>query len=149
MAFLRFCAGLFCVGRPGSQVPRLLHWESVDSNTMLLRKEFAWHIGGALPQHELEEWKLLYHSSFNGLSFNTFLGNISWVTCLSHNFAWWICILIVWAINTIMCIRGLFCSVGYYVASQKCCYTSIFLFIILHKSEIGNGSIEVMKARRC
>ncbi|EXC01946.1 hypothetical protein L484_018860 [Morus notabilis] len=44
---------------------------------MLLRKEFAWHIGGALAQHELEEWKLLYHSSFNGLSFNTFLGNIS------------------------------------------------------------------------
>lgn len=64
-------------GRPGSQVPRLLYWEHIDSNMMLLRKEFAWHIRGALSQHELEEWKLLYHSSFNGLSFNTFLGNIS------------------------------------------------------------------------
>ncbi|MED6184573.1 hypothetical protein PIB30_048720 [Stylosanthes scabra] len=33
--------------------------------------------GGALSQHELEDWMLLYHSSVNGLSFNTFLGNIS------------------------------------------------------------------------
>ncbi|XP_010104804.2 TLD domain-containing protein 1 [Morus notabilis] len=64
-------------GRPHCQVPRLLHWDNIDSTMMLLRKEFAWHIGGALAQHELEEWKLLYHSSFNGLSFNTFLGNIS------------------------------------------------------------------------
>ncbi|KAF3441600.1 hypothetical protein FNV43_RR15515 [Rhamnella rubrinervis] len=64
-------------GRPGSQVPHLLHLESIDSNMMLLRKEYAWHIGGALPQQELEEWKLLYHSSSNGLSFNTFLGNLS------------------------------------------------------------------------
>ena len=67
----------FCAGRPGSQVPCLLHGESVDSNMMLLRKEYAWHIGGALSQQELEEWKLLYHSAYNGLSFNTFLGNIS------------------------------------------------------------------------
>ncbi|PON43705.1 Parvalbumin [Parasponia andersonii] len=64
-------------GRPGFEVPSLLHPENVDSNQIVLRKEFAWHIGGALSQHELEEWKLLYHSSFNGLSFNTFLGNIS------------------------------------------------------------------------
>ncbi|KAM6547684.1 hypothetical protein CsatB_019360 [Cannabis sativa] len=64
-------------GRPGFEVPRLLQGENVDSNLILLRKEFAWHIGGALPQHELEEWKLLYHSSFNGLSFSTFLGHIS------------------------------------------------------------------------
>lgn len=76
-SFHLFFVGLFCAGRPGSQVPRLLHLESVDSNMMLLRKEFAWHIGGALSQHELEEWKLLYHSSFNGSSFNTFLGNLS------------------------------------------------------------------------
>lgn len=67
----------FYVGRLGSQVPYLQHWESVDPNMVLLRKEYAWHIGGALSQQELEEWKLLYHSAYNGLSFNTFLGNIS------------------------------------------------------------------------
>uniref|UniRef100_A0A2N9HAI7 EF-hand domain-containing protein n=1 Tax=Fagus sylvatica TaxID=28930 RepID=A0A2N9HAI7_FAGSY len=64
-------------GRPGSQVPCLVHLESVDSNMVLLRKEYAWHIGGALSLQELEEWKLLYHSAYNGLSFNTFLGSIS------------------------------------------------------------------------
>lgn len=68
---------LFYVGRPGSQVPRLLKCENVDPSIMLLRKEFAWHIGGALSPQELEEWKLLYHSSINGLSFNTFLGSLS------------------------------------------------------------------------
>ena len=67
----------FCAGRPGSQVPCLVHLESVDSNMVLLRKEYAWHIGGALSLQELEEWKLLYHSAYNGLSFNTFLGSIS------------------------------------------------------------------------
>ncbi|KAE8098615.1 hypothetical protein FH972_016661 [Carpinus fangiana] len=64
-------------GRLGSQVPYLQYWESVDPNMVLLRKEYAWHIGGALSQQELEEWKLLYHSAYNGQSFNTFLGNIS------------------------------------------------------------------------
>ncbi|GKV07311.1 hypothetical protein SLEP1_g19105 [Rubroshorea leprosula] len=64
-------------GRPGSQVPKLLHLESIDSGMLLLRKEYAWHIGGALSQQELEEWKLLYHSTLNGLSFNTFLGSIT------------------------------------------------------------------------
>ncbi|XP_050228212.1 uncharacterized protein LOC126677570 [Mercurialis annua] len=64
-------------GRPGSQVPQLVHGESVDSSMIILRKEYAWHIGGSLPQPELEEWKLLYHSAFNGLSFNTFLGSVS------------------------------------------------------------------------
>ncbi|XP_062168146.1 uncharacterized protein LOC133874279 isoform X2 [Alnus glutinosa] len=64
-------------GRLGSQVPYLQHWESVDPNMVLLRKEYAWHIGGALSLQEQEEWKLLYHSAYNGLSFNTFLGNIS------------------------------------------------------------------------
>ncbi|KAI5318893.1 hypothetical protein L3X38_038601 [Prunus dulcis] len=64
-------------GRPGSQVPRLLHLENIDPNMILLKKVYAWHIGGILPQHDLEEWKLLYHSSVNGLSFSTFLGNIS------------------------------------------------------------------------
>ncbi|KAA8518487.1 hypothetical protein F0562_015961 [Nyssa sinensis] len=64
-------------GRSGSQVPCLLDLENIDSNSILLRKEYAWLIGGALSHQELDEWKLLYHSAFNGLSFNTFLGNIS------------------------------------------------------------------------
>ncbi|KAF6165802.1 hypothetical protein GIB67_012699 [Kingdonia uniflora] len=64
-------------GRLGRQVPRLLHSESIDTNYLVLRREYAWHIGGSLSQHELEEWKLLYHSAINGLSFNTFLGSIS------------------------------------------------------------------------
>ena len=67
---------LFCVGRLGSQVPKLQHSENVDSSILLLRDEYAWHIGGALSQEELDEWKLLYHSAVNGLSFNTFLGNV-------------------------------------------------------------------------
>ncbi|XP_057976314.1 uncharacterized protein LOC131163670 isoform X2 [Malania oleifera] len=64
-------------GRLGAQVPRLLHSENIDSKMIILRKEYAWHIMGVLSQQELVEWKLLYHSAFNGLSFNTFLGNIS------------------------------------------------------------------------
>ncbi|XVF07584.1 hypothetical protein REPUB_Repub06bG0152000 [Reevesia pubescens] len=64
-------------GRPGSQVPKLLHSENIDSNILLLRDEYAWHIGGALSHEELEEWRLLYHSALNGSSFNTFLGNVS------------------------------------------------------------------------
>ncbi|CAN1133994.1 MTOR-associated protein MEAK7 [Linum perenne] len=68
---------LFSVGRPGSHVPRLVHGEEVDSNMILLTKEYAWHVGGALPQHELEEWKLLYHSAVNGSSYNTFVSSIS------------------------------------------------------------------------
>ncbi|KAF5180599.1 Tld domain-containing protein [Thalictrum thalictroides] len=64
------------LGRPGSQVPRLV-FGNTDPNFLILRREYAWHIGGLLPQHELEEWNLLYHSSVHGLSFNTFLGNIS------------------------------------------------------------------------
>ncbi|KAM1079116.1 hypothetical protein ACFX2B_013717 [Malus domestica] len=64
-------------GRPGSHVPRLMHVENIDSNMVLLKEVYAWHIGGILPQQELVEWKLLYHSSFSGLSFNTFLGSMS------------------------------------------------------------------------
>lgn len=60
-----------------SQVPSLLHSENVNSAMIVLRKEYAWHIGGLLPTHELVEWKLLYHSTVNGLSFSTFMGNIS------------------------------------------------------------------------
>ncbi|CAL9094721.1 unnamed protein product [Musa acuminata var. zebrina] len=64
-------------GRPGYQVPCLQHPENVSSDMLLLWKEYAWHIGGALSQNEVEEWQLLYHSAVNGLSFSTFLGNIS------------------------------------------------------------------------
>lgn len=64
-------------GRPGFLVPHLLYPDNVDPNMLLLKKEYAWHIGGALPHHEMEQWRLLYHSSLHGLSFNTFLGNIS------------------------------------------------------------------------
>ncbi|CAA0401000.1 EF-hand domain [Arabidopsis suecica] len=63
--------------RPGYQVPHLLYEDSVSSDRLLLKKEYAWHIGGALPHHELVEWKLLYHSSVHGQSFNTFLGHTS------------------------------------------------------------------------
>lgn len=68
-----------CIVRPGCQVPHLLYQDGVDSDRLLLKKEYAWHIGGALPHHELEEWNLLYHSSLHGQSFNTFLGHTSWV----------------------------------------------------------------------
>lgn len=64
-------------GRPGFQVPNLHHPENLSHDLLVLRKEYAWHIGGALSQQELEEWKLLYHSATNGLSFNTFVANIS------------------------------------------------------------------------
>ncbi|KAG9135692.1 hypothetical protein Leryth_002420 [Lithospermum erythrorhizon] len=73
----KFLGTLLKPSDPGSQVPQLLNRESIDANLILLRKEYAWHIGGALAQDDLEEWKLLYHSSLHGLSFNTFLGNIS------------------------------------------------------------------------
>ncbi|KAJ4977842.1 hypothetical protein NE237_008622 [Protea cynaroides] len=63
-------------GRQGLQVPHLLHSESKDYDFPVLRKEYAWLIGGALSQHELGDWKLLYHSAIDGLSFITFLGNI-------------------------------------------------------------------------
>lgn len=61
----------------GSQVPHLLLPEDLDPKMILLRKEYAWHIGGALSHQELGEWRLLYHSAVHGLSFSTFLGKIS------------------------------------------------------------------------
>ncbi|XP_022842767.1 TLD domain-containing protein 1 isoform X1 [Olea europaea var. sylvestris] len=72
----KFLGSLMMPSDPGSQIPQLLHQDNIDPSLILLRKEYAWHIGGALPQHELDEWKLLYHSSVHGQSFNTFLGNI-------------------------------------------------------------------------
>ncbi|KAK9058691.1 hypothetical protein SSX86_023533 [Deinandra increscens subsp. villosa] len=73
----KFLASLLKPSSPSSQVPILTHQEDIDSSILLLKKEHAWHIGGALSHLESSEWKLLYHSSLNGLSFNTFLGNIS------------------------------------------------------------------------
>ncbi|XP_011046901.1 PREDICTED: TLD domain-containing protein 1 isoform X2 [Populus euphratica] len=64
-------------GRLGSQVPQLVHGDNINPDLIVMREEYAWHIGGALPHHELEEWKLLYHSAINGMSFNTFLGSTS------------------------------------------------------------------------
>lgn len=64
-------------GRLGSQVPHLVHGDNINPDLILLREEYAWHIGGALPHHELVEWKLLYHSAIYGMSFNTFLGSTS------------------------------------------------------------------------
>ncbi|KMZ74725.1 Oxidation resistance protein 1 [Zostera marina] len=63
-------------GRLDFHVPRLQYPEALSSNMLTLKKEFAWHIGGALSQHEVEEWKLLYHSAVHGLSFNTFLASL-------------------------------------------------------------------------
>ncbi|KAJ0973379.1 hypothetical protein J5N97_021338 [Dioscorea zingiberensis] len=63
-------------GRPGFQVPQLQYPENISSDMLIMRKEYAWHIGGALSQSDTEEWKLLYHSAINGLSFNTFMGNV-------------------------------------------------------------------------
>lgn len=60
----------------GSQVPQL-DLDNTNRSLVLLRKEYAWIIGGALAQHELDEWKLLYHSAIHGQSFNTFLGKTS------------------------------------------------------------------------
>lgn len=71
------------VGRPGFQVPLLEYPKHLSPDILILRKEFAWHIGGALSQQESEEWKLLYHSTIHGLSFNTFLGNLSYVFSLN------------------------------------------------------------------
>ncbi|XP_026440247.1 TLD domain-containing protein 1-like isoform X1 [Papaver somniferum] len=64
-------------GKPGFEVPRLLYPEDTSADFLILRREYAWHIAGALSQHEAEEWKLLYHSSLHGLSFNTFMGNVT------------------------------------------------------------------------
>ncbi|KAK8957430.1 hypothetical protein KSP39_PZI001580 [Platanthera zijinensis] len=63
--------------RPGFQVPHMLFPEKLSFEALALQKEHAWHIVGALTQMKAEQWKLVYHSSVNGLSFSTFMGNIS------------------------------------------------------------------------
>ncbi|EPS65679.1 hypothetical protein M569_09095 [Genlisea aurea] len=61
---------------PSSDPVPKLQYNMDDDHQVLLRKEYAWHIAGAMSINELQEWKLLYHSSVHGLSFNTFLANI-------------------------------------------------------------------------
>eukprot|EP01018_Ginkgo_biloba_P017948 Gb_17307 [translate_table: standard] len=61
----------------GRQIPQLLYSEDINPSLLIMSKEHAWHIAGALQQHEGQEWVLLYHSSINGLSFNTFIGNLA------------------------------------------------------------------------
>ncbi|KAG5583132.1 hypothetical protein H5410_053759 [Solanum commersonii] len=73
----KFLGTLLSPRDSGSEVPMLVYPENIDPAVILLRKEYGWHIGGALPQDELHEWRLLYHSTVHGLSFSTFLGNIS------------------------------------------------------------------------
>ncbi|KAJ7544122.1 hypothetical protein O6H91_09G065400 [Diphasiastrum complanatum] len=75
----KFLAGIFSspgtAGTFGRQVPTL----SIPGNMpsmILLRKEYAWHIAGILQTQEAQDWVLLYHSSVNGFSFNTFLKNV-------------------------------------------------------------------------
>ncbi|KAF8657905.1 hypothetical protein HU200_059715 [Digitaria exilis] len=64
-------------GRPGFEVPLLQYPENISTDSLLLNKEYAWHIAGGFAQHEVQEWKLLYHSSLHGQSFNTFLGKVT------------------------------------------------------------------------
>ncbi|KAJ3671375.1 hypothetical protein LUZ60_007454 [Juncus effusus] len=64
------------LGKPGIQIPDLSS-QNPDSESRILKPEFAWHIAGSLSQQESENWELLYSSSIHGASFNTFLGNIS------------------------------------------------------------------------
>lgn len=58
----------------GRQVPQLKCPDNIHS---FLRREFAWHLSGILPQVEAQEWALHYHSSVHGLSFNTFLDRLT------------------------------------------------------------------------
>ncbi|CAD6268368.1 unnamed protein product [Miscanthus lutarioriparius] len=69
--------GLIFFVRPGFEVPLLHYPENISTDLLLLNKEYAWHIGGGFSQHEVQEWKLLYHSSLHGQSFNTFLGKVT------------------------------------------------------------------------
>jgi hypothetical protein len=73
-AFVELC---YFVGRAGFQVPLLHYPENISSELLLLNKEYAWHIGGGFSQHDVQEWRLLYHSSLHGQSFSTFLGNVT------------------------------------------------------------------------
>jgi hypothetical protein len=66
-------------GMVGRQVPSLVVPPDTNPKVVVLRREHAWHLAGALQQHEAVMWVLTYHSSTHGLSFNTFLGNVAGV----------------------------------------------------------------------
>lgn len=71
-----FLTSIFSIaGNLSMQIPKLLHSENINPSLLIMRKEYAWHIAGALQHEETREWVLLYNSSVNGLSFNTFMGN--------------------------------------------------------------------------
>lgn len=55
----------------------MLHPEDLSPESLILQKEYAWHIVGALSLTEAEQWKLVYHSAINGFSFATFMGSVS------------------------------------------------------------------------
>ncbi len=65
------------LGMVGRQVPSLVVPPDTNPKVVVLRREHAWHLAGALQQHEAVMWVLTYHSSTHGLSFNTFLGNVA------------------------------------------------------------------------
>ncbi|KAH6797566.1 TLD-domain containing nucleolar protein [Perilla frutescens var. hirtella] len=73
-AVRKYLGSLLTPSDSGSHVPKLLMPDNIDPGQILLTKEYAWHIGGALS--DTDEWKLLYHSGVHGLSFNTFLGHM-------------------------------------------------------------------------
>lgn len=64
-------------GISGRQIPQLLYSENINPSLLIMRKEYAWHIAGALQQEEAQAWALLYHNSVHGLSFSTFMGNLA------------------------------------------------------------------------
>ncbi|XP_078435093.1 TLD-domain containing nucleolar protein [Wolffia australiana] len=68
-------------GKVEEQVPWLQYPKALKSDNLLMTSEYAWLVGGLLPTDELKEWRLLYHSSLHGQSFNTFLGNVVDAEC--------------------------------------------------------------------
>lgn len=64
-------------GISGRKIPQLLYSENINPSLLIMRKEYAWHIAGALQQEEAQAWALLYNNSVHGLSFNTFMGNLA------------------------------------------------------------------------
>lgn len=64
-------------GLPGRLVPQLLKPEKLSQVQTVMRKEYAWHLAGAMQPQEAVSWVLVYHSTAHGLSFNTFLGKLA------------------------------------------------------------------------
>lgn len=69
----------FVSGLPGRLVPQLLMPEKMSQYPNVMRKEYAWHLAGAMQPQEAAQWVCVYHSSAHGLSFNTFLGKLAYV----------------------------------------------------------------------